>query len=413
MVDGVASASPRKPRPLLPLLPRLDSHRLPAPHAAVHGAVRAAPQEDAQLQARQRGRRRAAEPRGPAAARGALARRPGGEGERKRDAVDAAAAGVGLGGGGGGGGRDGGRDADGVPPRALGRSEGGRPEREVEQAHAAGAGAFPGAHAAQDEEAAGRGGGADRRGRFGARHTARAGPRPLEIGPQVAAVGDGGLGEAEGGRGGGGRVQDRPRRGEHARPRRPRPRPRGAVGRKGGRHRARVDEERAFGRAVRPAQRRRRDRERGGRARRRRVRRLAVQLGRHQVGQRVEGGRARGAQVARLDVGKAEHAEAVPRPGDDGRARVEAHEGRAWGGREWGSGSGPGAHRGALALSPAPRAPHVALPRTNGLLAKRASRVASGTMSVCGVGAASDHPQKEQRHGKSPRSKRRPAAERM
>ena len=52
-------------------------------------------------------------------------------------------------------------------------------------------------------------------------------------------------------------------------------------------------------------------------------------------------------------------------------------------------------------------------PRTNGFRSNRASSLASGTISVCGVGLASDHPQKEQHHGKFPLLNFFPAASRM
>lgn len=52
-------------------------------------------------------------------------------------------------------------------------------------------------------------------------------------------------------------------------------------------------------------------------------------------------------------------------------------------------------------------------PLTNGFLANRASSLASGTISVCGVGFASDHPQNEHDQGKSPRRNFLPAASRI
>jgi hypothetical protein len=52
-------------------------------------------------------------------------------------------------------------------------------------------------------------------------------------------------------------------------------------------------------------------------------------------------------------------------------------------------------------------------PLTNGFRSNRASALASGTISVCGVGLASDHPQKEHDQGKSPLLNFLPAASRM
>ena len=52
-------------------------------------------------------------------------------------------------------------------------------------------------------------------------------------------------------------------------------------------------------------------------------------------------------------------------------------------------------------------------PLTNGFRSNRASALASGTISVCGVGLASDHPQKEHGQGKSPLLNFLPAASRM
>ena len=52
-------------------------------------------------------------------------------------------------------------------------------------------------------------------------------------------------------------------------------------------------------------------------------------------------------------------------------------------------------------------------PLTNGFRSNLASSLASGTISVCGVGFASDHPQKEHVQGKSPRLNFLPAASRM
>ena len=52
-------------------------------------------------------------------------------------------------------------------------------------------------------------------------------------------------------------------------------------------------------------------------------------------------------------------------------------------------------------------------PLTKGFWSNLASSLASGTISVCGVGLASDHPQKEHDQGKSPLLNFLPAASRM